>query len=199
MSIAPPPPETLDQRKARQYGALHTIGDLALDLAQDAHTQAKRQLAAPPAKEERDCAATFASMSRAVRQAIAIEIRLDTAPTRLRPTFRAATPAPDPRRILLRDAFHKAVEAARRPEIDAAIDEILAADPDQQVPMDNILDNLCQSLGIALDVRRMPNALLFYGLPHPVGPPPFDGPPCNDSPAPFAYADLLKRHDPNRS
>ena len=83
--------ETPDQRKARQFADLRTLAHLAMDLAQDAHALAKRQLAprAPnppgaPANIGADYARIFAVLSRAVRQAIAQEMRLEAGP-RTRP------------------------------------------------------------------------------------------------------------------
>ena len=175
MPIPLPPPETPEQRKARQYTLLHHVGTMAHDLACDAHARAKQQLAPerlheappPPTTQQPDAAATFASLSRAVRQAIALEIRLD-APPRTRPVYRGATPLPDPRRILLRRVFHDAVakdpdRARRRREIDERIDQELGADPDQTIPLERTVVALCSGLHIDLDLSRVPDELL--GIP----------------------------------
>ena len=97
-------PETIEQRKAHQYSTLHHIGVMAHELACDAHARAKEQLAAqrahtpsrPPANNQINYATTFATLSRAVRQGIVLEIRLD-APLRTRPAYVGALPPPDPR------------------------------------------------------------------------------------------------------
>ncbi len=185
MSIPLPPPETPEQRKARQFTVLHHVGLMAHDLSTDAHARAKEQLATkraqpkpphPTAEREIDYAATFASLVRAVRQAIALEHRLD-APTRTRPAYRDAAPLADPRRILLRRVFHDAVakhpDAPRlRRESDTRIDDELRADPDHLVPIQDHLVTLHNTLQIDLDLSRIPDELL--GMPK--RPPPFPDP-----------------------
>ena len=162
------PPETPEARKARQFASLRTLGDLGMDLAKSAHGLAKQQLTDPPRarpKDTPDYAATFATMSRAVRQAVAIEIRLD-APARTRPAFRLARLA-DPRRILLCHAFREAIaghpdRASRIREIETVIDQHLEADPDQQIPIEKTIATLCNTLELDLDLSRIPDALLYY-------------------------------------
>ena len=162
------PPETPEARKARQFASLRTLGDLGMDLAKSAHGLAKQQLTDPPRarpKDVPDYAATFATMSRAVRQAVAIEIRLD-APARTRPAFRLARLA-DPRRILLCHAFREAIaghpdRASRIREIETVIDQHLEADPDQQIPIEKTIATLCNTLELDLDLSRIPDALLYY-------------------------------------
>ncbi|MGI4797911.1 MAG: hypothetical protein ACRYG8_28455 [Janthinobacterium lividum] len=167
--------ETPEARKARHFDTLRRLGTLAMDLAQDAHALAKQQLAPRPRPAGLpanvagtvDYARTFAVLSRAVRQAIALEIRRETEP-RTRPSFRPLGAPIDPRRSLLRTVFHAAIAAdpdrARlRPQVDQHIDHQLEADPDGCRPIVEIVDELVNSLGIDLDPARLPDALL--GIP----------------------------------
>lgn len=155
---------------------MRRLGELAMDLAHDAHALAKLQLAPRPrapglpanVAANIDYARTFAILSRAARQAIALEIRREAGP-RTRPTFRplGAGP-PDPRRELLRTVFHAAVPAGpdrarHRREVDAEIDDQLDADPDQKRPIGDIVDDLMKSLCIELDLTKVPD--IFIGMP----------------------------------
>lgn len=184
MALQTHPLETADARKARHFDTLRRLGALAMDLAQDAHALAKQQLAPPPCSLRPrpaglpanvaatiDYARTFAVLSRAVRQAIALEMRREAEP-RTRPSFRPLGAPPgsiiDPRRDLLRTVFHAAVAAdpdrARlRREIDQHVDHQLEADPDQRRPIEEIVDDLVKFLGIDLDPAQVPDALL--GIP----------------------------------
>ena len=173
------PLETPEARKARHFDTLRRLGTLAMDLAEDAHALAKQQLAPRPRPAGLpanvagpiDYARTFAILSRAVRQAITLEIRRETEP-RTRPSFRPLGAPPgllsDPRRPLLRTVFHAAIAAdpdrvRLRPQIDQHIDHQLQADPDGCRPIVEIVDDLVNSLGIDLDPARLPDALL--GIP----------------------------------
>lgn len=165
MAAPLPPPETAEQRRARHHATLHQLADLGHDLAVQAHARAKQQLTEqePAPGPAPDYATTFATLSRAVRQTIALEARLE-AHARAHPVFRAAAP-PDPRRLLLRRAFHDAVasdpdRARRRREIDATIEHALAGDPHGEIPISDTLDSLCNGLGIRLDLARLPDQLL---------------------------------------
>lgn len=173
------PLETPEARKARHFDTLRRLGALAMDLAEDAHALAKQQLAPRPRSAGLpanvagtiDYARTFATLSRVVRQVVALEIRRETEP-RPRSGFRPLGTPPaillDPRRTLLRTAFHAAVAAdpdrARlRREIDSHVDQQLEADPDARRPIVEIVTDLVHSLGIDLDPARVPDALL--GIP----------------------------------
>ena len=169
------PIETPEQRKARQFVQLRQLGRYAMNLADRAHAQAERQIDAPPADKDgpapQNHVATVASMSRAVRQTIAIEIRLD-APPRTRPGFRFSTVDRDPRRILLTRVFHAAISGdpeapRRRREIIAHIHRHLESDPDQLEPMDETIAKLCNELDIDLDPARVPDELLNFAPPDP--------------------------------
>ena len=183
MSAPAPAPETPDQRKARQLADLRRLGELAMQLAELAHASARRQLAAPDGHAPddttpddttpvaRDHAVTFASMARVVRQAIAIEIRLD-APARApaaaeraaRPAFRRAA-SPDPRRTLLRRVFADAVasdpdRAALVRDINAFIEQQIEADPDRNRTVPALVADLCDTFGIKLNLARVPDEIL---------------------------------------
>ncbi len=178
MAPSPHPLETDEARKARHFETLRHLATLAMDLAQDAHALAKQQLAPRPRPAglpanvaAADHARTFAMLARAVRQILALEIRREAEP-RARPTFRALARPPgvpiDPRRELLRAVFFAAIandpdRARFRREIDEHIDRQLAADPDQRRPLERIVDDLVNSLGIDLDPAKLPDALL--GIP----------------------------------
>ena len=170
------PLETQDARKARHFDTLRRLGELAMDLAHDAHALAKLQLAPRPrapglpanVADNVDYARTFAVLSRAARQAIALEMRRETGP-RTRPTFRplGAGP-PDPRREILRTVFHAAIPAGpdrvrHRREVDTEIDDRLDADPNQKRPIGDIVDELMKALNIQLDLAQVPDILL--GMP----------------------------------
>ena len=183
--VTNPSPETPDQRKARQFVQLRKLGDYAMNLAGRAHARAERQLQDHPrpnaneAERLNECVAIVATMSRAVRQTIAIEIRLDT-PARTRPGYRLAPRLRDPRRILLTRIFHAAIagdpEAAqRRREITAHIQHHLEADPDQLEPIAETLAALCNELDIDLDPARIPDELLDF-VPPESGPDPGNHP-----------------------
>lgn len=166
--------ETADARKTRHFDTLRRLATLAMDLAADAHALAKQQLAPRPRPAglpaniaATDYARTFAMLSRAVRQIIALEIRREAEP-RARPTFRLLGAPIDPRRELLRAVFHAAIakdpdRARFRREIDEQVDQQLAADPDARRPIEEIVDDLVHALGIDLDPAKLPDALL--GIP----------------------------------
>ncbi len=178
------PCETADDRRARHFDMLRRLGTLAMELAESAHALAKQQLAPRPrpagvpanvpgyaSNDATDYARIFAMLSRAARQTIALELRREAEP-RPRPGFRSAGTPPailiDPRRTLLRTAFHAAVAAdpdrtARRREVDRQVDLQLQADPDGRRPIEEIVDALVHVLGIDLDPAKLPDALL--GIP----------------------------------
>ena len=158
------PIEDPAERNARQLATLRRLGELTMGLAEAAAAKAAQHLAEPgppePDGKQADPVLAFTRLSRAVRQTIALEIRVasdDRAPHR--------PPPPDPRRPLLRRALHRAASAdPARPglkrEIDARIEHELLADPEGDAQLGEVFATICDGLGLPFDPSQLPDTLL---------------------------------------
>jgi hypothetical protein len=163
-ALAATPTESPAERKARQLATLRRLGELTMGLAEAAAAKAAQHLAEPgppePDGKQADPVLAFTRLSRAVRQTIALEIRVasdDVAPHR--------PPPPDPRRPLLRRALHRAAAAdPGRPglkrEIDARIEHELLADPEGDAPLGEVFATICDGLALPFDPSQLPDTLL---------------------------------------
>jgi hypothetical protein len=111
-----------------------------------------------------DPAVLFTRFAAVVRDCIALEVRLTASAG---PTPRAATLQlrADPRRAPLREAFRQAIEkhpdrADLQRETTTRVDERLTADPDQTVGLGTLFFNLCDELGIEVDLAIVPDEFL---------------------------------------
>jgi hypothetical protein len=111
-----------------------------------------------------DPALLFTRLARVVRDCIALEARLTAGAG---PNPRAATLQlrADPRRAPLREAFDRATEkhpdrADPRRETTTRLDEELTADPDQAIGLGTLFFNLCDELGIEVDLAVVPDVFL---------------------------------------
>jgi hypothetical protein len=115
-----------------------------------------------------DPAVLFTRLAAVVRDCIALESRLATgaAEAPRASTPRASTPRADPRRALLREAFGLVTKnhpdrAQLNREANTRLDEHLEADPEQTIEIGYVLIDICEELGIELDLAKIPNKYLF--------------------------------------
>ncbi len=188
-------------RKARHLAMAQELAELGMGLARSAAARATtlfaEEAAAPPpdpaeAPEPPPVTAavpltpaqshafTFARLSNAIRQAIALEARIAADAFAPRPAAAARAPAqprrPDARRALLRQALHEAAAtepdpALLRRAIDARIEDELQADPDVTTPVWELLESISADMALTLNLPRLPDACL---PPAPDDEPPFD-------------------------
>jgi hypothetical protein len=115
----------------------------------------------PASAKPGDPALLFTRLAATVRDCIALEARLAAAP----PAIATRTLRADPRRTFIRDVVRlSTTNNPDRAEInrDAAkrLDEHIAADPDQTVPMIKLLEAICEEFGIEIDWATLPDAYL---------------------------------------
>ena len=113
-----------------------------------------------------DPALIFTRVAACVRASVTLESRLAAG---LTPTSRATSPTlrADPRRAPLRDIFRKITQhhpdhADLVRETTARIDADLAADPEHTLELPELFFNICEDLGIEVDLAHLPDA--FLGL-----------------------------------
>ena len=109
-------------------------------------------------------AVLFTRFAATVRDCIALEARLAAGPGG---TSRAITLQlrADPRRAPVREAFREAIKnhpdrADLQRETTTRLDEVLAADPDQTITLGNLLFDICNELGIEVDLATVPDEFL---------------------------------------
>jgi hypothetical protein len=114
--------------------------------------------------KQTDPAVLFTRFAAVVRDCIALEVRLTAGAGT---TTRAATLRlrADPRRAPLREAFRDATKnhpdrAELLRETTTRVDEQLANDPDQTVGLGTLFFNLCDELGIEVDLAIVPDVFL---------------------------------------
>ena len=109
-------------------------------------------------------AVLFTRFAATVRDCIALEARLVAGAA---PATRAVTLQlrADPRRAPLREAFHDAIKnhpdrADLLRETTTRLDEQLTNDPDQTIGLGNLLFDICNELGIEVDLAQIPDVFL---------------------------------------
>jgi hypothetical protein len=107
----------------------------------------------------------FTRLAATVRDCIALEARLAAGPAGA-PHARDRTLRADPRRTLLREALRTATEnhpdrADLMREATARLDEQLEADPENAIDPAHLLLDLCDEIGIELDLAKLPDEILF--------------------------------------
>lgn len=128
-------------------------------------------------------ALALSRISRVVHQSIALEARIAN-PEPARPR-QPARPLADPRRLPLKRVFEIALakhpdRASLKRESNENLEAALAADPDQAVYLDLILDAICEHLGIDIDFDALPDDLIAAIIgpdPSRHAPPPNASPP----------------------
>ncbi len=178
--------ETQPERLARHLRLCRELADLAMGLARAAAAQATaaqntpqdaapdepqtaEQDSAPPPPPARnpDPALSFARLATVVRQVIALEARLAAgyfAPQA--PTAAHAAPKPDdPRRAALQTIIEDVTEkhpsrTIIRREALALADREIAADPEAEATAADILETLCEEIGLHIDYARLPDRTL---------------------------------------
>lgn len=175
-AASPIPVQGPAERKARRLAVLCRLSELGMTLAEAAASKAAQDLTETdtpnspeqPAKRRTDYVLVFTRLANVVRQAIALEDRIDRAAPS--PPGRASRPPPPPdrRRPMLRDALHKA--AAAEPDraartalcrhIDERIEAELLADPAHAVHVSDILIAICEDLNLHPDVSKLPDELI---------------------------------------
>ena len=111
-----------------------------------------------------DPAVLFTRLAATVRDCVALEARLAAGPGG---TSRAVTLQlrADPRRAPVREAFRDAIKnhpdrADLQRETTTRLDEVLANDPDQTIGLGNLLFDICNELGIEVDLAIVPDEFL---------------------------------------
>ena len=108
----------------------------------------------------------FARLSTAARQAIALEARIAAGPVPARRgTDRASRPPPDERRATLRQVLRDATEhhpdrTTIRRDITDSIEAQIAADPAGEIHMGDMLDTICEYLGIEINWSKIHDEVL---------------------------------------
>ncbi len=181
-----PPEEAAAERTARHLAMLRELAEIGMALARALGQQALVALAPPapetpepaPAPPSRiDPGLAFARVARVVRQIIALEARIvadrDAPPRPPRPDGRPARRpdrSADPRHATIRRVLHEAARldargAAPAPllrRIDERLGDELDADPDQDIPIEEIIAGLCEDLGLGRDLARVSDELLDF-------------------------------------
>ena len=174
------PPTDTDERTARHLAICRELAELAMELAcaaargtlrtwqaEDATEPAAGEEGAQTAKAA-DPGLLFARLSTAVRQAITLEARIAAGPQAFNartPRGPALRPPPDERRATIRQVLHEATEhhpdrTAFRKEIAERIEEEIAADPDGEIHMGDMLDSICDDLDIEINWNKIHDAVL---------------------------------------
>ena len=136
--------------------------------ANPAPAAASCRAATAASHKQTDPAILFTRFAAIVRDCIALEARLAAGSPH---TTRAGSLAlrADPRRALLRHAFHRTLEnhpdrAVLLRETTTCLDEDLAADAEQTAHPAHLFANICNELGIEFDVAILPDELLGADL-----------------------------------
>ncbi len=170
-AIPTQPPESEEDRAERQLRQCKRLAALGCELAEAAALLSKTDLAQqleaqtnadpespeePPQPQRRaDPGFLFVRLSRAVRQAIALENRIvdDVKSARAN-----APPRPDARRLPLQRSLSQATRghADLQFGLSVRIDEMLDTDPDANIPIETLLQNLIAQLGLPPDTPTKP-------------------------------------------
>lgn len=177
-----PTPAELADIQARHLAELCELQSLGMGIARGAAAAAARQFETPapqpaspsapePARGCPDAALAFSRAARIVHQSITLETRVAHGDL-LRGRATLPPPLADRRRVLIRNALHRAVQdepdrAQRRRQIDEHVDHELRADPAQELPSKDILETVAEGLQIPLDPAKLADELIgfFYQPP----------------------------------
>ena len=123
--------------------------------------RAASYLAGTASYKQIDPAVLFTRLAAVVRDCIALEARLAAGPSG---TPRAITLQlrADPRRAPVREAFRDAIKnhPDLQRETTTRLDEALANDPDQTISVGNLLFDICNELGVEVDLATVPDEFL---------------------------------------
>lgn len=159
-------PPNVPPHHARQLTMLRRMAELAMDLAEDSATQAKA--ADPNERRSTDHKLAFARSTQVVRDSIVLENRILEGGPATKQAAKRMPPAPDSRRTPLRQALYDMTRsetdrAARnqiRRMIDERVEEELRADPDHVRPLATPFMNICNELGLKVDVSQLSDEFL---------------------------------------
>ena len=134
---------------------------------EEAETAAAKPVAEAPGAKTPDPGLLFTRLSTAARQAITLEARIAAGPAAFAPrsSRTAPRPAPDDRRATIRQVLHEATEhhpdrTAFRREIAERLEEEIAADPEGEIHMGDMLDTICEDLGIEINWSKIHDEIL---------------------------------------
>ncbi len=175
----PPPTEPDAERRDRQLAYFRELAELNMQAARiaaaeidAAHASGQPGATAAPTLD-------LARATRAVTLVVSHENRVVNGEhTRSSRAPHARTTTADPRRAVLRQPLQAAVDAAPqsdrahlRRDLDSAIDDALADDPDAETPLIDHLMAITEEFGIALDPAKLSDEILGIE-PRPRHPPP---------------------------
>ena len=172
----PQPEETDAESRVRQLATFRRLTELNLQAAEIAAARLRDAATQGVAADAASATLDLARASRAAALAASQEnrIRRGEDPEPPRPAARPAAPSRtpfDPRRAPLRAALHQAADsepnraarAALRRDIDEALEQELLADPDREIPIDEVLCAVCETLDLELDPKNLSDEVL--GMP----------------------------------
>ncbi|MDT7951235.1 MAG: hypothetical protein RQ966_06990 [Acetobacteraceae bacterium] len=163
--LLPPParaPETDEQRRTRQLALTRELAELNMLAARDAADRIVNRDGADQAPAAQDPTLALARATRATTSVIALENRIAAGERA------AAFTADDPRALALRELLHPLV--AREPDpvrrrtlrarVNERIDDALAADLDDDLPLAEVAVVIAAEHGLTLDLATIPDEYL---------------------------------------
>jgi len=157
------PPETAEQRTARQLAMCRRLADLGMQMAEAAAEQALAEAENPDAPKRKgpDPALTYIRLCASVRQSIALEAKILAGPAKSRKTQKRY----DPRRPILKRLFKEGTERHHDPAGAAAAlmdhaEEALDADPDAKRELCEFVFDASDATGIPILKRTLSDEML---------------------------------------
>ena len=164
---SPTSTESDDDDILRLRGWLKEIGEFGMDLIRHTAPKAAAQIKEPPPSKPPtiNYVAEFLRLSSAMKQIINLELRLRAADPARRSLYVRSPAANDPRQAPLRRTLFQAIVMAPDPArlhraANERIDAELLADPDEKIPVGDILMSICKLLDIHIDLRHLPDEML---------------------------------------
>ena len=167
-AITRPCRESADQRRERQAAYFRELAEMNMDAARIAHAAIKQARDAGPETNEEaheDTHKPTLDLARATRS-VALAVNAENDLFRAEPALRPS--ASDTRRPLLCRALLQAAKAEPDPALRAAlvreipvlVDQVLVADPDAEIPIDEHLFAIADRLHLTLDLATLPDELI---------------------------------------